>query len=470
MSIEQSHSVVHPAAPLNAKAMCERFPAPYRGAESYRLFLRPVLGVRSASGSSSAWRTLFIILAGIVATIDLAPRANAEVDFGQPVEVEGVNAPHPAWDFAPVVHDDARSLMFCSDRRGSNEIYVSHRETINDTWGPPERLPGAVNSRGACHPSLSSDGLSLYFNSRRTGGFGKGDLYVARRTAIDAAWGDPVLIEERINSSKHEHQPDISADGLELYFARGEGSDDWESMDIWVSRRESVNEAWGDPVALDIVNSEWYDSGPDISADGLMLFFETTRNADSELWMTSRPSQTGPWGEPVPLSELINEFGGVGNPHLATDSSMFYFARSLDGTGGGLDVWQAPVTVTRNLKPGDADQDWDFDQLDIVQVLQAGKYLSGTPATWGEGDWNGAPGGVPGNPPLGDGLFDQFDVVAALNAGVYATGPYAIEDGEIAVTSVPEPSSMMLLVASGLSLVLVHGWLRPGRLRKGPLH
>ena len=76
------------------------------------------------------------------------------------------------------------------------------------------------------------------------------------------------------------------------------------------------------------------------------------------------------------------------------------------------------------LQAGDADQDFDFDQLDLVQVQTAAKYLTGQPATWGDGDWNGAPSGEPGSPPPGDGIFDQRDVIAALAAGVYLTGPY----------------------------------------------
>jgi hypothetical protein len=76
------------------------------------------------------------------------------------------------------------------------------------------------------------------------------------------------------------------------------------------------------------------------------------------------------------------------------------------------------------LQAGDADQDFDFDQLDLVQVLTAGKYLTGQVATWGEGDWDGAPGGQVGNPPAGDGVFDQVDIVAALANALYVTGPY----------------------------------------------
>ena len=77
------------------------------------------------------------------------------------------------------------------------------------------------------------------------------------------------------------------------------------------------------------------------------------------------------------------------------------------------------------LEAGDADQDLDFDQLDIVKVSIAAKYLTGAAATWGEGDWDGAPGGKQGDPPAGNGFFDQLDIVTSLSAGKYLTGPYA---------------------------------------------
>ncbi len=82
------------------------------------------------------------------------------------------------------------------------------------------------------------------------------------------------------------------------------------------------------------------------------------------------------------------------------------------------------------LLPGDADQDLDFDQLDLVRVQIAARYLTGQAATWGEGDWDGAPGGRPGNPPAGNSRFDQLDIIAALAPGHYLAGPYAaIEPG-----------------------------------------
>lgn len=127
------------------------------------------------------------------------------------------------------------------------------------------------------------------------------------------------------------------------------------------------------------------------------------------------------------------------------------FTRALDDDDiqAAFDAWTAGGP---QLQAGDANQDLKFDQLDLVQVQIAAKYMTGQPATWGEGDWEGAPGGHVGDPPAGNGLFDQLDIIAALAAGTYLTGPYATLDGEGPIRggqtalSVPEPSAWLLLV------------------------
>jgi hypothetical protein len=116
-----------------------------------------------------------------------------------------------------------------------------------------------------------------------------------------------------------------------------------------------------------------------------------------------------------------------------------------------------------NLLAGDADRDLDFDQLDLVQVQIAAKYLSGQAATWGEGDWDGAPGGSPGAPPAGNGLFDQLDIIAALATGVYLTGPYAAiapnganNDGQTSVTYDPSTGEVGVDAPAGIELTSIN--------------
>ena len=116
---------------------------------------------------------------------------------------------------------------------------------------------------------------------------------------------------------------------------------------------------------------------------------------------------------------------------LLDDVSIWDHALTEEEITSLFDGTQTPLTLAgigipaMALQAGDADQDLDFDQLDLVKVQIAAKYLTGQAATWGEGDWDGAPGGEPGNPPVGNGFFDQLDIIDALGADKYLKGPYA---------------------------------------------
>ena len=58
---------------------------------------------------------------------------------------------------------------------------------------------------------------------------------------------------------------------------------------------------------------------------------------------------------------------------------------------------------------GDSNLDGAFDQRDLVEVFQVGKYETGQVANWSEGDWNG------------DERFDSADFVLTMKLGTYGT-------------------------------------------------
>lgn len=106
--------------------------------------------------------------------------------------------------------------------------------------------------------------------------------------------------------------------------------------------------------------------------------------------------------------------------------------------------------------PGDANLDGQFDTLDLVQVMQAGKYRGPGIVAWADGDWND------------DLRFDQRDIIAALSAGTYRTGPYSAvalssrrshgqtslaDDAALTSISVPEPSTWALSTVGLLTLL-----------------
>jgi hypothetical protein len=157
----------------------------------------------------------------------------------------------------------------------------------------------------------------------------------------------------------------------------------------------------------DLVEVNMYHQGENVYTGGFLDF------GDDQTWRIGafEPSGSGWIG-------AIDEFA-IFNNVLTADEVVDIFENGIAPPGGG-----------QLLFAGDSDMDLDFDQLDLVRVQVAGKYLSGRMATWGEGDWNGAPGGSPGNPPPGNGFFDQLDIIAALGPNHYLKGPYAALAGD----------------------------------------
>ena len=83
------------------------------------------------------------------------------------------------------------------------------------------------------------------------------------------------------------------------------------------------------------------------------------------------------------------------------------FLDSIQGGPGIVYHSDSVWAVLYQASSGDANGDGEFNQLDIVNVLQSDKYLTGQSAEWTDGDWNH------------DGRFDQLDIVDALAAGGY---------------------------------------------------
>jgi hypothetical protein len=62
-------------------------------------------------------------------------------------------------------------------------------------------------------PAVSKNGLSLFFGSNRLGGSGGVDIWVSQRASLDDAWGPPINLGSTVNTPFIESTPAISRDG-----------------------------------------------------------------------------------------------------------------------------------------------------------------------------------------------------------------------------------------------------------------
>jgi len=295
----------------------------------------------------------------------------ADFTFGVTTNV-GPNVNTSYNDGTPSISHDGLSLYFGSTRPGgvgAHDLWVATRTSTVDKWSQPVHLGAAVNSWAQDYgPSISGDGLTLYFRSNRSGGLGQGDIWVSTRSSTDAPWPAAVNAGAGINTSSDECMPCISADGLELYIGSRRGG--YGADDIYVVTRPTTDSAWSDPVNLGpAVNSAAVDACPSISPDGLTLFFNSTRSGgfgNYDLYVTTRPSKEAPWSTAVNLGETINTADDEMTPSFWADGSLMYFcswAESRPGALGGSDLWQASITTMADFN---GDEKVDFRDFSLL--------------------------------------------------------------------------------------------------------
>ena len=265
-----------------------------------------------------------LVLFMAVAIISVG-NVRADFTFGKPVDLGlggggGIS-----------VSADGLELYFTSDRAGGlgyEDIWTSTRQNTDETWSPPVNLTAVNSTYREAYPSISPDGLTLYFSDYfygpdRPGGLGGHDLWMSTRASRNDPWSAPVNMGAPFNSSNQDVSPTISHDGLTFIFASGRGSGNY---DLLMCTRSSVEQAWGQPVNMGAtINSGSHDYYGNLSPDGLVMFFESNRSGDYKSWMTMRRSVSDPWDTPVSLPEPMYSMG-VGC--VSSDAMSFYAGMS----------------------------------------------------------------------------------------------------------------------------------------------
>jgi WD40-like Beta Propeller Repeat len=150
-------------------------------------------------------------------------------------------------DFSLRLAMNGLALYFASNRAGgfgAADMYVTTRDSLDRQWGRATNLGPVLNTAAfEAFPTPSPDGNTLYFNRSTTFDSQDSDIWVTSRSDAHALWEAPQRLEMPVNGPRAEFSPSISADGLSLYFA----SERDGSIDIWVSTRRSAADAWGLP-------------------------------------------------------------------------------------------------------------------------------------------------------------------------------------------------------------------------------
>lgn len=169
----------------------------------------------------------------------------------------------------PWVSPDDLRMYYYSTWSG-RQLRVSSRETLDEPWRPGDLLTELNVYGGLANPTLTADESIIVFSGYRlAGGRGDWDLWMADRMDRQEPFGNLRNLES-LNTDAWDMHPSLSPDGLTLYFASNRGG----HFQIFRAHRPS-READFDAVEHLVVfdtpdGSSLY---PSVSSDGSVFYF-----------------------------------------------------------------------------------------------------------------------------------------------------------------------------------------------------
>ena len=223
-------------------------------------------------------------------------------------------------------------------------------------WSAPVNMGPVVNSQwnDTC-VSVSKNGLSLYYATYRPAPVGVGglDLFVSKRATVNDPWGPPQLVPN-VNSTVQESCPALSLDEHRLYFASARPGG-CGGLDIYVSRRRDRTDdfGWQAPVNLGcIVNSPFLDGCETLFEDEtgtVVMYFGSLRPCGPGSYdiYASRMKDDDTFGP----AELVAELSGLDEdscPAVRRDGLEVIFYSTRSGGLGNADLWTATRASTKD--------------------------------------------------------------------------------------------------------------------------
>lgn len=264
-------------------------------------------------------------------------------------------------------------------------------------WSAPVNLNAIVLSDGTVcaalinsafndsHPTISKDGLSLYFASTRPGpdsrgqiGLGDYDLWVTQRDTLDDCWQAPVSLGPVVNSPVRDFAPNLSTDGRWLFFNSNRSQPDafgklpCGGQDLYAAHRQNKRDdfGWEKPFNLGCtLNSSVDDAGATFFEDdntGILYLYFTRNNKANDptsnffhIYVSTCSADLdtcntqGLWGPGVPVDNLNSQVRDTRTAIRRRDGLEMILSSARPGSLTSENLWVSTRATTQ-------DQNWSI--------------------------------------------------------------------------------------------------------------
>jgi tetratricopeptide (TPR) repeat protein len=262
-----------------------------------------------------------------------------------------INSEYP--EYNPSISADGKTMIFTSRRPESTgkltdpedgkfyeDIYISKKDSLTGKWLEAENIPGAINEDNHDANMTLSPDGKQIFVYRNKGMRGSGTLFVSK-ISNNGKWKKAEELEGDINTSYFESSACLSPDGKTLYFVSERPRGGMGMGDIYMAKKKSKTE-WDKAVSLGpIVNDEYDQIGLFMHPDGKTLYYAS--NSPKSLGgydIFKTTIENGICSEPENLGYPINTIGDERFFCLSTDGRQAWFSSDRSGGKGDIDIWE----------------------------------------------------------------------------------------------------------------------------------
>ena len=191
----------------------------------------------------------------------MSTRASTADPFGVASALTTLNSTSD--EDSPWLSGDGLTLYFSSTRAAvSKRLYVTTRATTASPWAAPALVPGFA-SEEVSGVALGPDGNEMFYNHE------SGGVLMMRGTLVPPTVLGPVT---ELNQGGDGY-PSLSSDGLTIYWERDLAGTD----DVYTATRPTVGAAFANLAVVSTSLPGLNDDDPEISRDGQTLVFASDR-------------------------------------------------------------------------------------------------------------------------------------------------------------------------------------------------
>jgi len=271
----------------------------------------------------------------------------AQSSWATPVNEAALNS--TAADTGIHLAADGRSCVFVSYRGGNWDIYSATRTGRGAPWSTPVAetvLNDASGTEG--DPATSADGLEIFFSSTRAGTAGGSDLMRATRATPAAPWSAPAFVTE-LNSPGADGAPSLTGDGLRIYFLSARpGAPNPPNNAIFTATRPNRQSPWSTPALVAELATQDTHRDVDVALNGNELLFTRFNAGISriEVQIARRAKPADPFGAPAVIGEFatVGTSLGVYSVSVSRDRTEMLLAAGFASAAGGQEILSTRFT------------------------------------------------------------------------------------------------------------------------------